>query len=197
MRRPVFHRELTFLSGHYNLPNPLVTYLYASHPQVIRDLQTLSITLGPYDSFYAHDKTSAQWANLPPLLEKAVLNRLESQDPWKTVWKEGGQEAPSFVSLGADGTYFMRTVCGGGSWDLKITPKTESDGMKGTNSFLEEAKDFKGVAVSLIICVPLKLHRCRMLIWIGSLSISPSSTVIRTSSYFRKGVLQSSRVHMV
>lgn len=135
--------------GHYSLPNPLVTYLYASHPHVIRDLQTLSITLGPYDSFYAHDKTSAQWANLPPLLEKAVLNRLESQDAWKTVWKENGQEAPSFVSLGADGTYFMRTVCGGGSWDLKITPKTESDGMKGTNTFLEEAKDFKGVAVSL------------------------------------------------
>ena len=62
--------------------------------------------------------------------------------------QEGGQEAPSFVSLGADGTYFMRTVCGGGSWDLKITPKSQSDGMKGTNSFLEEAANFKGVAVS-------------------------------------------------
>ncbi|KAH7117679.1 hypothetical protein B0J11DRAFT_536469 [Dendryphion nanum] len=131
---------------HYNLPNPLTTYLYASHPHVIRDLQTLSITLGPYDSFYAHDKTSAQWSNLPPTLEKAILERLESQDAWKTIWKDGGQMAPSFVSLGADGTYFMRTVCGGGSWDLKITPKSESDGMKGTNTFLEEAKNFSGVA---------------------------------------------------
>ncbi|ORY03557.1 hypothetical protein BCR34DRAFT_667373 [Clohesyomyces aquaticus] len=127
---------------HYNLPNPLSTYLYHSHPHVIRDLTTLSISLGPYESYYAHDKTSASWANLPSALDKAIQARLESQDAWKTVWKNNGQDAPSFVSLGADGSYFMRTVAGGGSWDLK----SKEEGMMGTNKFLEESRDFTGVA---------------------------------------------------
>jgi hypothetical protein len=140
--------------GHYNLPNPLVEYLYHSHPQVIRDLSTLSISLGPFDSYYAHDKTSASWSNLPPVLEKAVLQRVVSQDAWKTVWKENGSEAPSFVSLGADGSFFMRTVCGGGSWDLK----DKSEGMVGTNKFLDESPNFLGVAVSLRTRYPNNEH---------------------------------------
>jgi hypothetical protein len=135
---------LTDELGHYNLPDPLVTYLYQSHPQVIRDLCTLSITLGPYQSYYAHDKTSASWANLPVSLEKAILHRLESQDTIRTLWKENGTEAPSFVSLGADGSYFMRTVGGGGSWELK----SKAEGMRGTNKFLEGASDFCNIAVS-------------------------------------------------
>jgi hypothetical protein len=130
-------------TGHYNLPNPLVEYLYHSHPHVIRDLSTLSITIGPYESYYAHDKTSASWGNLPSSLEKAILGRLESQDAWKTVWKGNGSEAPSFVSLGDDGSYFMRTVAGGGSWDLK----SKADGMVGTNKFLDESPNFQGIAV--------------------------------------------------
>ncbi|KAF1951971.1 hypothetical protein CC80DRAFT_495620 [Byssothecium circinans] len=129
---------------HYNLPNPLTEYLYHGHPHVVRDLSTLSITLGPYEAYYAHDKTTASWANLPPNLEKALLGRLVSQDGSKTVWKNGGRDAPSFVSLGADGSYFMRTVAGGGSWDLKSKEKEE--GMNGTNKFLEESRDFTGVA---------------------------------------------------
>lgn len=49
------------------------------------------------------------------------------------------------MNLGADGSYFMRTVCGGGSWDLK----SKAEGMAGINKFLEGAKNFEGVAVSL------------------------------------------------
>lgn len=68
-----------------------------------------------------------------------------SQDAWKTIWKENGYEAPSFVTLGSDGSYFMRTVKGGGSWDLKGINKEE--GLRGTNKFLEDLPDFRGVAV--------------------------------------------------
>lgn len=64
----------------------------------------------------------------------------------KTIWKEDGLEAPNFVNLGADGSYFMRTVKGGGSWDLK--GKDKEEGMKGTNKFLEDSPNFCGVAVS-------------------------------------------------
>ncbi len=141
------------LCKHYNLPNPLTEWLYASHPAVIRDLNTLSITLGPYESYYAWDKTSASWSNLPAGLEKAVLARLESQDAWKTTWKANGAEAPSFVTLGADGAYFMRTVTGGGCWDLKCGKQGDgregTEGIRGSNKFLEDCSDFNGVAVSL------------------------------------------------
>ncbi|KAF2865609.1 hypothetical protein BDV95DRAFT_612486 [Massariosphaeria phaeospora] len=142
------------LCRHYNLPNPLTTYLYASsttgHPT--RDLPTLSITLGPFASYYAHDAVSASWSNLPPALETALLARLYSQDGARTQWKDGGREAPSFVSLGEGGRYFMRTVKGGGSWDLKVGGKGEGEGeggeqgLVGTNRFLDECRDFGGVA---------------------------------------------------
>jgi hypothetical protein len=142
------------LCKHYNLPNALTSWLYCSHPSIIRDLATLSITLGPYDSYYAWDKTSASWSNLPPKLEKAILNRVESQDAWKTTWKAGGAEAPSFVSLGADEAYWMRTVSGGGCWDLKCSAPPSNPGatdgmagLRGTNKFLEDSADFNGVAV--------------------------------------------------
>lgn len=39
----------------------------------------------------------------------------------------------------------MRTVGGGGSWDLK----GKSEGMQGTNKFLEGSKDFSNIAVSI------------------------------------------------
>ncbi|KAF2660905.1 hypothetical protein K491DRAFT_577929, partial [Lophiostoma macrostomum CBS 122681] len=84
------------LCRHYNLPNPLITYLYNSQPHVVRDLSTLSITLGSYESYYAYDRNSASWSNLPPTLEKAVLNRLDFQDEQRTVWKERGTQAPCF-----------------------------------------------------------------------------------------------------
>ncbi|KAF1926687.1 uncharacterized protein M421DRAFT_213913 [Didymella exigua CBS 183.55] len=142
---------------HYNLPNPLVEYLYASHPTVIRDLATLSIAIGPYESYYAWDRTSASWSNVPPRLEKALLGRLESQDEWRTLWRADGYEAPCFVSLGSDGAYFMRTVSGGGCWDFKL-PKVDArsglgtaggdgwEGIRGTNKFLEDSSNFTGIA---------------------------------------------------
>lgn len=135
------------LAKHYNLPNALTSYLYHDHPSIIRDLSTLSITLGPYESYYAWDKTSASWSNLPPKLEKSILNRLESQDAWKTVWKANGAEAPSFVSLGADEAYWMRTVSGGGCWDLKCSTAEGMEGLRGMNKFLEESADFNAIAV--------------------------------------------------
>ena len=153
------------LCKHYNLPNPLTEWLYASHPAIIRDLNTLSVALGPYESYYAWDKTSSSWSNLPPSLEKAVLARLESQDAWKTIWKANGAEAPCFVSLGAEGAYFMRTITGGGCWDLKCGKKGDgregTDGIRGSNKFLEDCADFNGVAVSMLV---LKLISCQMTI---------------------------------
>ncbi|EAT86845.1 hypothetical protein SNOG_05781 [Parastagonospora nodorum SN15] len=84
------------LCKHYNLPNALTSWLYCSNAGIIRDLSSLSITLGPYDSYYAWDSSSASWSNLPPKLEKSILNRLETQDVLQTTWKANGAEAPSF-----------------------------------------------------------------------------------------------------
>ncbi|KAH3909748.1 hypothetical protein HBH56_151730 [Parastagonospora nodorum] len=141
------------LCKHYNLPNALTSWLYCSNAGIIRDLSSLSITLGPYDSYYAWDSSSASWSNLPPKLEKSILNRLETQDVLQTTWKANGAEAPSFVSLGADEAYWMRTVSGGGCWDLKCsvapTNPGATDGMsglRGVNKFLEDSSDFMSIA---------------------------------------------------
>ena len=147
---------------HYNLPNPLISWLYASSPSITRDLRTLSIALGPWESYYAWDATGASWTNVPAGLEKALLKRLESQDAGgRTRWAAEGWEAPSFVSLGNDGAYFMRTVSGGGCWDFRL-PKGEAraglgslggdgwEGIRGMNTFLEESSDFSAVAVSFL-----------------------------------------------
>jgi len=140
------------LAKHYNLPNALSSYLYHSQPYIIRDLATLSITLGPFESYYAWDKLSASWSNLPPKLEKSILNRLESHDAQRTAWKANGAEAPSFVTLGADEAYWMRTVSGGGCWDLKCSSKDDGmAGMRGINTFLEESNNFGGIAVSAFL----------------------------------------------
>lgn len=51
----------------------------------------------------------------------------------------------------------MRTVSGGGCWDLKCSAAPTNPGavdgmagLRGTNRFLEESRDFGGVAVSLV-----------------------------------------------
>lgn len=162
------------LCKHYNLPNPLVDWLYASQPRVVRDLATLSISLGPWDSFYAWDCTGASWSNVPPGLEKALEKRLLRQEAGGvTVWDAGGYEAPSFVSLGSDGAYFMRTVRGGGCWDFKL-PRVEQrgglgtvggdgwEGIRGSHKFLEESSDFTGVAVSPQWCASVLKRTIRL-----------------------------------
>jgi hypothetical protein len=184
------------LAKHYNLPNALTSYLYHSQPNIIRDLATLSITLGPFESYYAWDISSASWNNLPPKLEKSVLNRLESQDAQRTVWKANGAEAPSFVSLGADEAYWMRTVSGGGCWDLKCSSTDDGmAGMRGINTFLEESNNFGGIAVSFFFS--------QHTIWLQhSLTKAGRSSFPipfkRLHSYHnsRQSLLQLTRVHM-
>jgi len=122
------------LTGHFNVPNPLSSWLYNSQPQIVRDLTKLHITFGQYESYYASDGSSSSWANLPPTLEKALESRRMEHSPWKP-----GEE-PIFVSLGAEGRYFMRTANGGGGWELK--GKAE-----GINKYLTDAPNFSDIAV--------------------------------------------------
>lgn len=179
-------------------------YLYASHPSIIRDLPTLSISLGPYNSYYAWDRTSASWSNLPASLEKGILARLESQDAWKTLWKAGGAEAPCFVSLGADGAYFMRTMCGGGCWDLKSGKngdgKVGVDGLRGTNEFLEGCRDFCGIAVSLNLDLALMsqcFHSVLIRCITGATSIPIAARCLYPDPYVEQGILKPPRVYLV
>jgi hypothetical protein len=184
---------------HYNLPNALTSWLYCSQPSVVRDLSSLSITLGPYDSYYAWDKNTASWSNLPPKLEKSILNRLEGQDAWKTTWKANGAEAPSFVSLGADEAYWMRTVSGGGCWDLKCSAPPANPGatdgmagLRGTNKFLEDSSNFAGIAVGTI--VPNKYTR--NLIETGSAPLPVTPRCLCAHNHSWQGLLKPARVYM-
>jgi hypothetical protein len=130
-------------------------------------------------------------------LEKAILARLESQDDGKRTmtWKAGGAEAPSFVSLGAEGAYFMRTVCGGGCWDLKVGKEREGfEGLRGMNKFLEECRDFSNIAVGLLEKEDGVIEADVYIV--GSTSLPITSECVYPDSYYGEGILESSRMHM-
>ena len=134
----------------------MISYLYSSTPNVTRSLPTLSLTLGPYDSYFVSDVASASWSNLPAALEKALLHRIETHDTntGKVTWKEGGRERPCFVSLGADGAFFMRTVGGGGCFDLGLSKikgnPTGLEGLRGIGKFLEDSPNFSNIVVGIL-----------------------------------------------
>lgn len=132
-------------SGLNNLPPLLTTFLSgptpSSFPQtalptISRDLPSLRLALGPSNSFFAADKSACQWSSLPPALEKALQSRLTETGTWKLG------EQPAFVSLGAGGAYFMRTVGGGGAWELKGQAE-------GINTYLTNAPNFADIKVTL------------------------------------------------
>ncbi|OCK95118.1 uncharacterized protein K441DRAFT_557693 [Cenococcum geophilum 1.58] len=88
--------------------------------------------LGSSNSFFAADKSACQWSSLPLALEKALQSRLTETGTWKLG------EQPAFVSLGAGGSYFMRTVGGGGAWELKGRAE-------GINTYLTNAPNFADI----------------------------------------------------
>ncbi|KAI1609421.1 hypothetical protein EDD37DRAFT_159577 [Exophiala viscosa] len=104
------------------LPNDLETWLVpisGGGVSAARDLPTLNVCLGPNESFFAFDKNGAIWDGLPDAFETALVGLRTSYGSFLP-----GKD-PQGVSLGADDTYIMTTVDGGGIWDLR-----------GTNDFL-------------------------------------------------------------
>jgi hypothetical protein len=76
-------RNLNLRSGENNLPTRLETWLLSGR-QARRDLDSLNISFGEDDSFFAIDKDGFCWANLPPLLEdllQASISRVGNQPP--------------------------------------------------------------------------------------------------------------------
>ncbi|CAD6593664.1 MAG: hypothetical protein ASARMPREDX12_007422 [Alectoria sarmentosa] len=61
-----------------------------------RDIASLTVELGPNGSFYARDKDSYRWHNLPDALEEAIQQHL---------CPAGWTAKPDFVVLGADGAF--------------------------------------------------------------------------------------------
>ncbi|KAF2095676.1 hypothetical protein NA57DRAFT_79389 [Rhizodiscina lignyota] len=101
-----------------------------------RDLASLNVALGPNGSFFAFDSNGAFWSNLPAGFNDALSQRLDSKGNFKSG------DYPQSVSLGADGTYVMTTVGGGGMWNLCGTNDILSN-------FLKESKSLKGIYVIL------------------------------------------------
>lgn len=74
-----------------------------------RDIRSIRITLGPNGSFFAMDKDTYRWQNLPEGLEDAIQNQLGPR---------GWTACPVQVALGVNGTYVWIDSNGGGAWDL-------------------------------------------------------------------------------
>ena len=105
------------LLGRNNLPSQLESWLIDPITQTCkRDIATLSVEFGPNNSFYARDKDSYRWHNLPDALEEAIQQRLSPS---------GWMARPDFVVLGADGAFIYSNDRGGCSHALGNYPKLQ------------------------------------------------------------------------
>jgi hypothetical protein len=122
------------------LPKSLMEWL-GSKGYIIRDIKTITIDLGPGGSYWASDKNSTAWCNLPAALDKKID---QSRKPGGG-WMPG--KRPIMVSLGYDGSYIMITEGRAASWNLR-GQNAELD------TFLTNAKTFSNIAVSSCCTFP-------------------------------------------
>jgi hypothetical protein len=106
-----------FLTLHYvvydQLPPELTTWIESwtdGAKQPDRDFASLQISLGPNKSFFAFDKNSRRYHNLPTRFE--VILQASPSDILPAGW------APSYVTLGPMGSYILRNTRGGRSSTL-------------------------------------------------------------------------------
>jgi hypothetical protein len=99
---------LTLPSDEKNLPIRL-SKLLISGGILGRDPDSLHISFGEDNSFFAMDKDGFCWANLPPLLEE-VLQESITLEGWKSV--------PKTVVLGVKGSCVHVNLNGIGHSDL-------------------------------------------------------------------------------
>jgi hypothetical protein len=103
------------------MPADLKSWLYEKNGSggLARNLPSLRVSLGPNnDSYFAHDGSSYQWHNLPPLLESAIESRIT---PKTGLWIA----RPRIVSIGAINNFVLITAGNGGSWQLGGYPELE------------------------------------------------------------------------
>ena len=111
----IFSDQTGIKVRHSNLPLPVEQWLLNHSGRSInagRDLASMQITLGPNGSYFAFDKNGCLWGGLPPGLQAAIDERRDSNG----CFKPGAY--PYLVSLGAEGTFTLFTVGGGGTWNL-------------------------------------------------------------------------------
>ena len=105
------------LAGRHNLPPQLEAWLIDPITHTCkRDIATLSVELGPNGSFFARDKDSYRWHNLPDALEDAIQSRLCTN---------GWLAKPDSVALGLDGAFIYTNDRGGHSFALGNYPRLQ------------------------------------------------------------------------
>jgi hypothetical protein len=90
------------------LPQRLKKWLLADG-KLCRDPDTLHVSLGDDESFFAMDKDGFCWEHLPPLLEEVLQ---------ESIGLEGWKAAPKLVVLGARGSYVYVNSKGAGHIQL-------------------------------------------------------------------------------
>lgn len=102
-----------------NLPKALNEYLKDEKGNCAKG-DDLKVVLGPDDSFFAWDRTSMRWSNLPAGLESSLQGWLSPSG-----WLYG---PPRVVALGKDGGYFALTEYGAWSyWMPASSPQTKRE----------------------------------------------------------------------
>ena len=98
----------------------------------VRDPLSLSITLGPYGTYFAFDKNSSISNNLPAAMRRAIRATQNEDGSFKIG------HHPRSVAFGPDDAYVYIITGGHGHWDLR----GQSDSLK---KILEDSKSLKDI----------------------------------------------------
>jgi len=88
---------------HSSMPEELLEYCRDKNGKWDKG-EHLRVVLGPNKSFFAWDRTSVRWSNLPAGLESAIQGWLSPMG-----WAQG---PPRIIALGKDGAYFAMSEYG-------------------------------------------------------------------------------------
>ena len=135
---------------HHGLPFHLTQWLSprAGHDYIYYDIPTLSITLGPDDSYVVHDKTNLAWCGVPDILAAWLLQH--------------GAQRTKLVALGVESSFVVVNTDGSGLSSIH-------GGYQGLESVLTSMKNYDEIHVSSLtllddfflsvticsVCIPL------------------------------------------
>lgn len=82
------------------------------------DLSKIKVVLGPHNkSWWVSDGKLYKFQNLPPTIQEKIFG------PDNAFGDISASKHPAFLTLGAEGNYFLRTEGGASSWNLKSYQK--------------------------------------------------------------------------
>lgn len=104
----------------------------------MRKIDQLAVGLGPGGSYFAFDKKSATWGNLPAEMAMEIASRLDKKGEFLIG------KFPQSVAFGPDGSFVFLMKGGRGFWSSNLCSQNRE-----LTQWLRDTKSYKGWVSSL------------------------------------------------